>query len=455
MRILIIGAGEVGYHIASRLSQEQHDIVLVDHDDEVVERSQEELDVMTVQGQGSRPATLERAGIADMDMLLAVTNSDEVNLVACLLARQYAVPMCVARINDPDLHDSPLMEAGKCIGIDLMINPGYTVAEEICRLIHTPGAEEAADFLEGRVKLFSFRVSAFAPIIRQRVHDVGARFPGAPPAVIAAIRRGQDTIIPNGDTLIEPDDHLLLIGKNGEIQANLHLLGVSKRQSRRIMIIGGGQVGFHVAHALEQEKARYDIKLIEHEAQRCKLLADRLSRVLVLRGDATDIKELKEEGIADMDTVTAVTNDEDTNLIAALLAKTHGAKEVITLIKRPDLVPLVATLGIDAAISPRLITANVILRHLRRGQVQSMFTSLSTEAETLEMIAMPGAKIIGEPLSKVKMPLSMIIGAVARGEEVIVPRGDTVIQAHDRVIVFALPKVVHQATKLFAGSGRD
>ena len=451
MRILIIGAGEVGYHIASRLNQEQHDIVVVDREAEVVERIQEELDVIAIQGQGSRPETLERAGITHMDVLLAVTHSDDVNLVACLLARQNGVSTRIARINDPDFRDSPLLEAGKHIGIDLMITPSHAVAEEIGQLIHTPGAEEAAEFLDGRVKLFSFRVSPFAPIVRQRVREVGARFAGAPPSVIAAIRRGQETIIPNGDTIIESDDHLLLIGKDSEIQANLHLLGVSNRQSRRILIIGGGQVGFHVAHALEQEKVKYDVKILEHDAQRCKMLADLLSRTLVLQGDATDIKVLMEEGVADMDMVITVTNDEGTNLIAALLAKTHGAKEVITLIKRPDLVPLVATLGIDVAISPRLITADAILRHLRRGQVQSMFTSLSTEAETLEMVAMPRAKIVGKPLHKIKMPQSMIIGAVMHGEDVVVPRGDTVIQAHDRVIVFALPKVVPQATRLFTG----
>lgn len=450
MRILIVGAGEVGYHIASRLSREHHDIVVVDQEDEVVERIQEELDVMALQGHGSHPQTLERVAIAQTDMLLAVTNSDEVNLIACLLARQYGVPTRIARINDPDFRDSPLQEAGTRIGIDLMINPSHAVAEEIGRLIHTPGAEEAADFLEGRVKLFSFRVSPLAPIIRQSVRDIGARFHGAPPAVIAAIRRGQDTIIPNGDTIVESDDHLLLIGKDGEIQANLHLLGVSNRQSRRITIIGGGQVGFHVAHALEQEQITYDVKIIENQAQRCQRLAEHLSQALILHGDATDIKVLNEEGIADMDMVIAVTDDEGTNLIAALLAKTHGAKEVITLIKRPDLVPLVATLGIDVAISPRLITADAILRHLRRGQVQSMFTSLSTEAETLEMVAMPRARIVGKPLHKVKMPPSMIIGAVAHGDEVTVPSGDTVIQAHDRVIVFALPQVVPQAAKLFA-----
>lgn len=452
MRIIIIGAGEVGYHIASRLIREQHDVVVVDQSAELSERVQEELDVMAFRGHGASPSTLEGAGVSQADMLIAVTSSDEVNLVACLLARQYGVPKRIARINEPDFRDSPLVEAGKHIGIDLLINPSQAVAEEIRRLIKTPGAEEAADFLEGRVKLLSFRVKAPAPIVRQRLRDFTARFDAAsPPFLIAAIQRDQVTLIPKGDTLVEPNDHLLVIGKGELIWENLHLLGITARRARKIFIIGGGKVGLNVAQALEHDEADYDVKVLEQDTRRCRELADRLPRTLILQGNATDLKVLKEEGISDMDAVVVVTNDEGTNLIAALLAKTHGAQTVITLIKRPDLVPLVAALGIDAAISPRLITAGAILRHLRGGQVLSVFTSITTEAETLEMVAMPRSKIVGRPLSKVKMPTGVLIGAVAHEDDIIIPGGDTVIQSNDRVIVFALPAVVPQVEKLFAG----
>lgn len=450
MRIIIIGAGEVGYHIASRLIRERHDIVVVDQSAELIERVQEELDVMAFRGHGASPTTLESAGISQADMLIAVTNSDEINLVACLLARQYGVPKRVARINDPDFRDSPLVEAGKHIGIDLLINPSQAVAEEICRLVKSPGAEEAADFLEGRVKLLGFRVQAPAPIVRQRLRDFTARFATAsPPFLIAAIQRGRETLIPKGDTLIEPNDHLLVIGKGALIWENLHLLGVTPRRARKIFIVGGGRVGLNVAHMLEHDEADYDVKIMEQHAQRCHTLASRLPRTLVLHGNATDLKVMKEEGIADMDAVVAVTDDEGTNLIAALLAKTNGARTVIALIKRPDLVPLVAALGIDAAISPRLITAGSILRHLRRGQVLSVFTSINTEAETLEMLAMPRSKIVGRPLRKVKIPDGVLLGAVAHEDDIIIPGGETVIQANDRVIVFALPAVVSQAERLF------
>jgi trk system potassium uptake protein TrkA len=202
---------------------------------------------------------------------------------------------------------------------------------------------------------------------------------------------------------------------------------------------------------LHQEEADYQVKIVERNPARCQVLADRLPRTLILHGDATDVKILKEEGIADMDVVIVVTDDEGTNMIAALLAKTHGARSVITLVQRPDLVPLVAALGIDAAISPRLITAAAILRYLRRGQVLSIFTSVHTEAETLEMVAAPHAKVVGKPLHKLRLPAGIIIGAVAHGGEIIIPRGDTIIEPHDRVIVFALPTVVAQAEKLFGG----
>jgi trk system potassium uptake protein TrkA len=451
VRIIIIGAGEVGYHIASRLSREQHDVVVVDHSLELIGRVQEELDVLAYHGHGSNPATLEGAGIAQADMIIAVTNSDEVNLVACLLARQYQVPTCIARINNLDFRDSPLVAVGKSIGIDLLINPSQAVAEEIRHLVKVPGAEEAADFLEGRVKLLSFRVQPTAPIAQQRLQDFASHFAFAPPFLIVAIQRGSETIIPTGHTLIEPHDHLMVIGEAGRIQDNLHWLGVTPRPTRRVLVIGGGRVGFQVAQMLEQDDTDYQVKILERSPSRCQLLAERLPRTLVLNGDATDVKVLQEEGIADTDMVIVVTDDEGTNLIAALLAKTHGAHGVITLIQRPDLVPLVAALGIDAAISPRLITAGAILRYLRRGEVLSVFTSIHTEAETLEMVAAPGARIVGKPLHRIKLPAGVLIGAVAHNSDIIIPRGETVIEAQDRVIVFALPAVVSQVEKFFGG----
>jgi trk system potassium uptake protein TrkA len=451
VRIVIVGAGEVGYHIASRLSREHHDIVVVDQSRDLSSRLQEELDVLTYCGHGANPGILEQAGIAQAEMLIAVTSSDEVNLVACLLARQYGVPRRIARLNELDFRDSPLVAAGESIGIDLLINPSQAVAEEIRHLIKAPGAEEAAGFLEGRIKLLSFRVRPEAPIAHQYLRDFASQFDTAPPFLIVALQRGHETLIPKGDTCIEPNDHILVIGKDEHIRDNLHWLGVTPHPTRKILVIGGGRVGLQVAHMLDQDETDYQVKIVERNVARCQVLADRLPRALVLHGDATDVKVLKEEGIADMDVVIVVTDDEGTNMIAALLAKTHGARSVMTLIQRPDLVPLVAALGIDAAISPRLITAGAILRYLRRGQVLSVFTSVHTEAETLEMVAAPRARIVGKPLYKLRLPAGVIIGAVAHAGEIVIPRGDTVIAPNDRVIVFALPAVVAQAEKLFGG----
>jgi trk system potassium uptake protein TrkA len=301
------------------------------------------------------------------------------------------------------------------------------------------------------VKLLSFRVQPTAPIAKQRLGDFASHFASVPPFLIVAIQRGSETIIPTGDTVVEPHDHLLVIGVTDRIQDNLHWLGVTPHPTKRVLVIGGWRVGFQVAQMLEQDAADYQVKILERSPARCQLLAERLPRTLVLNGDATDVKVLQEEGIADTDVVIVVTDDEGTNLIAALLAKTHGAHGVITLIQRPDLVPLVAALGIDAAISPRLITAGAILRYLRRGQVLSVFTSIHTEAETLEMVAAPGARIVGKPLHRIKLPAGVLIGAVAHDLDIIIPRGDTVIQAQDRVIVFALPTVVSQVEKFFGG----
>ncbi len=446
---MIVGAGEVGYHIASRLSREKHDVVVVDQSPELIGRIQEELDVMAYAGHGANPSTLEGAGIAQAEMLIAVTNSDEVNLVACLLAREYKVAKCIARINNLDFQDSPLVAVGESIGIDLLINPSQAVAEEIQQLVKIPGAEEAAEFLEGRVKLLSFRVQQTAPIAQQRLRDFASRFAAAPPFLIVAIQRDRETIIPTGNTMIEPHDHLLVIGESGRIRDNLHWLGVTPRPTKRVLIIGGGRVGMQVAHMFEQDPTDYQVKILERDSSRCRLLAERLPRTLVLNGDATDVSVLQEEGISDTDVVIVVTDDEGTNLIAALLAKTHGAHGVMTLIQRPELVPLVAALGIDAAISPRLITAGAILRYLRRGEVLSVFTSIHTEAETLEVVASPRSKIVGKPLHRIKLPAGVLIGAVAHDEDIIIPGGDTVIEGQDRVIIFALPAVVAQVETLF------
>lgn len=451
MRLVIIGAGVVGYHIASRLSRERHDVTVIDQSQELIEQIQEELDVLAFRGHGANATVLQNAGIAQADMLIAVTSSDEVNLVACLLAREYGVAKRIARINDPDFQRSRMVEAGRSIGIDLLINPSHAVAEEIWHLVKSPGAEEAADFLAGEVKLLSFRVPATAPIAHQQLRDFAQRLAPAQAFLIVAIQRDRTTIIPTGNTVIEPHDHLLVIGKANRMDEHLHWFGVTPRPTRKVFIIGGGRVGLQVAQRLEQDETDYQIKLLERHAAQCQILAERLSRTLVLHGDATDVKVLQEEGVADMDAVIVVTNDEGTNLIAALLAKTHGARSVMTLIQRPDLVPLVAALGIDAAISPRLITAGSILRYLRRGEVLSVFTSIHTEAETLEMVAAPRSKVVGRPLHKLKLPAGIIVGAVAHHDDIIIPRGDTVIEAHDRVIVFALPAVVAQAEKLFGG----
>ena len=450
MRLVIVGAGEVGYHIASRLSRERHDVTVVDQSQQLIERLQEELDVLAYCGHGASATTLEHAGIEQADMLIAVTNSDEVNLVSCLLAREYGVGKRIARINDPDFQRSRLVAAGRSIGIDLLINPSQAVAEEIWRLIKSPGAKEAADFLAGEVKLLSFLVQPSAPIAQQRLRDFAQHLTPSQSFLIVAIQRDRTTIIPTGNTVIEPRDHLLVIGKADHLHEHLHWFGVTPRPTRKVFIIGGGRVGLQVAQRLELDPIDYQVKLLERHAAQCQVLAERLPHTLVLHGDATDVKVLQEEGIADMDAVVVVTNDEGTNLIAALLAKTRGARSVMTLIQRPDLVPLVAALGIDAAISPRLITAGSILRYLRRGEVLSVFTSIHTEAETLEMVAAPRSKIVGRPLRKLKLPAGIIIGAVAHGDHIVIPGGDTVIEAHDRVIVFTLPEVVTQAEKWFS-----
>ncbi len=292
MRLVIVGAGEVGYHIASRLSRERHDVTVIDQSQELIEQLQEELDVLACRGHGANATVLENAGIAQADMLIAVTSSDEVNLMACLLAREYGVSKRIARINDPDFQRSRMVAAGRSIGIDLLINPSQAVAEEIWHLVKSPGAEEAADFLAGEVKLLSFRVQATAPIAHQKLRDFAQQLVPAQAFLIVAIQRDRATIIPTGDTMVEPHDHLLVIAKANRMDEHLHWFGITPRPTRKVFIVGGGRVGLQVAQRLEQDETDYQIKLLERHAAQCQVLAERLSKTLVLHGDATDVKVL-------------------------------------------------------------------------------------------------------------------------------------------------------------------
>ena len=446
MRIIVVGAGEVGYHIAERLSHEAHDIVVIERNPEVCRRLTDNVRVRVIEADGSSPRALEAGGVREAAMVIAVADVDEVNIVACAIAHQYGVATKIARVRDIELGEHPILAGGKVLGIDLLINPTRVVADEILRVIKTTGAAEVADFAEGRVQLLGVKIGAGAPLVNRRLRDLRSVRASAP-FLVVGIARGEQLFVPTGDTVVAADDHLYLVSRREHIPDILGLMGRSVAATRRVFIIGGGRIGLHVAGALESEQI--GVTVMERSRARCEELAKLLGPVRVLQGDGTDVRHLVEEGIAGVDAVATLTDDDATNLLAALLGKRHGARKAVALFKRQQLIPLVTSLGIDAAISPRLLTASVILKYVRGGRVVSVFELPESEAETLEVVVPASTPAAGRSLQALELPDDALLGAIVRGEEVLLPRRDTVLEAGDHVVLLALPRAIPAVQRLF------
>jgi trk system potassium uptake protein TrkA len=446
MRIIVIGAGEVGFHIAERLSQEAHEIVVIERNAEVVDRVRATLRVQAIQADGSSPRALEAAGVHDAAMVIAVADVDEVNIVACAIAHQYGVATKIARVRDIELGEHPILAGGKVLGIDLLINPTQVVADEILRVIKTTGAAEVADFAEGRVQLLGVKVGATAPLANRRLRDLRSLQASAAFHVVG-IARGERLIVPTADTTLTPEDHVYVVGRRDVIPDILVLMGRTALTTRRVLIIGGGRVGLQVGRALVAEEVA--VSVVERSRARCDELGHELAPARILHGDGTDVKLLVDEGIAAADAIAALTDDDPTNLLAALLGKRHGARKAVALFKRQDLIPLVGSLGVDAAISPRLLTASVILKYVRGGRVVSVFELPESQAETLEVLVQQGTPAAGRSVRALGLPDEALAGAIVRGDQVLPPDPDHVIEAGDHVILLALPRAIRAIERLF------
>jgi trk system potassium uptake protein TrkA len=446
MRIIVIGAGEVGYHIAARLSHEAHEIVVIEHSPEVVRRVRESLRIRAIEADGSSPRALEAAGVHDAAMVIAVADVDEVNIVACAIAHQYGVATTIARVRDIELGEHPILAGGKVLGIDLLINPTQVVADEILRVIKMTGAAEVADFADGRVQLLGVKLGPQAPVVNRRLRDLRSVQASAPFHVVG-IARGERLIVPSGDTTLTAEDHVYLVSRREVISDILVLMGRHAAATRRVMVIGGGRVGLQVTRALEADGVA--VTVIERSRARHEALVRELPGGRVLHGDGTDLKLMLEEGIGSADAIAALTDDDPTNLLAALLGKRHGARKAVALFKRQDLIPLVGSLGIDAAISPRLLTASVILKYVRGGRVVSVFELPESEAETLEVVVQQGAPAVGRPIDALGLPPEALVGAIVRGDQVLAPNHDDRVAAGDHVILLALPRAIPAVERVF------
>jgi trk system potassium uptake protein len=448
MRILILGAGEVGFHLTRQLSDEGHDVVVIEQDRERVRGIQDALDALVIHGNAASLTTLEQAGIEKTDLLLAVTSLDEINLMACLSASQYRVPIKIARVSKADYFDRTGILPPERLGVDRMINPARECAVETFQLLQSEAATEFAQFEGGLVQVVGLRVKAGSPITQLTLAELGEDGARRSRYLVAAIDRGGQTIIPKGSDQIREGDQIFVIAEPRHLPGTLPEAGYTPRPLRRVVIAGGSRESLLLAQMLEERGVGCTI--LENDRARAVTLAETLRSALVLHGDATDLELLEMEGIGDSDGFVAFTGSDETNLLSCLLAKNLGARKVIALIERTIYIPLVSRVGVDAAVSPRLSTVNAILRYVRRGSVLSVATLKGTSAEAIEFDVSPRYPHAGAALADIRLPSGSLIGAIIRGDRVIIPRGHDSIRVGDRVIVFALSKAIPEVEALFA-----
>ncbi len=446
MKVIIVGAGEVGFHIAQRLSEENHDVVLIDQNPVQINRVADNLDVQAFLGSGTSPRILKDTGIREADMLLATTDSDEVNLISCLIAKNLNPSlMKVARLrNEEYIYELPLLDKNH-LGIDHVINPQAEMVRSIQQLMEIPGAAEVIDFVEGRVKLIGVVVDKDSPFAGRKLLS----FTKAEKEIlVGAIVREEQVIIPHGKDSILADDLVYLVARNRDLDRTLQLFGISEKRSKRIIIIGAGQTG--EALARQMDRAKVSTKIIEKNEAICTRLSEELDHVIVINGDGTDKELLEEENIENADFVVAITGDEESNILISLLAKGLGTPKTITRVSKLSYLPLMTAIGIDSVVSPRLAAVRAILQYIRPGKILSVAPLKGEHAEAIEAEALRTSDIVNKPLHKLKIPKGVIIGAIFRKDEIIIPRGDSVIEPGDRLIIFALQKVLPKLKSLLA-----
>ncbi len=450
MKILILGAGQVGSTVAESLVSEANDITVIDSDAAKLALLQERLDLRTLVGNASNPSVLEQAGIADTDMLLAVTQSDEVNMVACKLAASlYNTPTRIARIRSTDYLSRPELFNKNNFCVDFSICPEQILTDYISKLIEFPEALQVLQFAEGRASLVAVRAFKGGPLVGKPLSFLHTHMPHVD-ARVAAIFRKDSPLIPEGDTVIEEGDEIFFIAASKNIRDVLKEMRRMDKPAKRVMIVGGGNIGRRLARALEQD---YQVKLIEFNKKACSKLAGELAKTLVLNGDGTDEKLLQQENVGEVDVFCALTNDDENNIMSSLLAKQAGARKVIALINRSAYVDLVQGGKIDIALSPAQVTIGSLLAYVRQGDVAAVHSLRRGAAEALELVAhgdRKSSRIVGRRIDEIDLPKGATIGAVVRGDEVIMGHHDTRIEADDHVIVFVINKaMVKKVEKLF------
>lgn len=445
MKIVIVGAGSVGSDLARTISRREDDVILVEKDADTAAAVSEGLDCSLVVGSGVNPGTLAKIGMRDCDLFAAVTDKDEINIIACQTAHALGARVKIARVrNEEYFQDHRLV----IDGVDLAINPDHEAAHAIRKLLFQTEATEVHEFANGKVRVVGARVAPGSDVdgrtLIQLNRELGERI-----ALVITIVRGGETLIPNGDSVIQADDLVFLAGPRTVVNKSLIHFRAPGRKLGKVMILGANAMGRELARDLHGAGVR--VKLIDRNEEKCRLASEQLRGVLVLHGEGTDGALLENEGVSDMDGFVSVSQDDETNTMACLLASHHGARKTVCLVNRPDYVPLLPLLGVDSAISPRLSTSAYIARFVKRGAVISSESLGYSGSEILQLRVVEGCNWLGKPLAHMDFPDKAVIGAVLKRGRVLTPRGDTVLEVGDEVVVFALSDGVTAVEDFFAG----
>ena len=452
MKVIICGAGQVGFNIARYLCSEGADITLIDQSESLVTKITDSLDVQGIVGFASHPDILERAGAADADMVIAVTYADEVNMVACQICHSlFDVTTKIARVRNQSYLDAMWADlfSRDHMPIDVIISPEIEVARAISRRLEVPGAFDVIPLADGKVSLIGVHCTPETPILETPLRQLTALFPDLHILVIGLQREGRAIVVSPEDEMLAGDD-VYFVAETAHLTRAMAAFGHEEKEARRVIIVGGGNIGLSLSEIVEEKYSQVALKLIELNKERAEFVAQRLKRTVVIHGDALDQEILEEANVKATETVIAVSNDDEVNILASLLAKRFGSQRAVTLVNSMTYSPLIGTLGIDTVVSPREITVSTILQHVRQGRIRSVHSLSEGFGEIIEAEALETSSMVGVPLREAGLPEGVLVGAIVRGEKVIIPRGDTVIKPKDQVVIFAAASAIKSVEKLFA-----
>jgi trk system potassium uptake protein len=450
LKIVIIGSGEIGFHLSKMLSEEEHDVTVLDHDAQALQKLQEYCDVLTVEGEATSIRDLLSAGADLADLIVAATDVDEVNMVVAMITKRLGAKRVIARIRNDELCGDGSLVKSSDVGIDVLIHPEHHVASEIVRLIKRAAASDLVSIANDRLQLVGIRLDATSPLIDSSLEHYASSHSDVPFRVVAILRGGR-TIIPGGTVSFKKNDQIFIVARNEDVPAVIASTGRKETRIKKIMIAGGTATGILVTEMLSAENADWRIKLIEPDPDKSLRLAGRFRDALILNGDPTDTDLLVSEGIADTDAFIAVTQDEESNIISCLMAKHLGVSKTVALVSKAEYIPMSQTIGLDAAVNKKLSVTNEIHRQIRQGRVISNYAPYGTDAEIVELKVSEHSRAAGQRVGEMKLPRQCIIGGIIQNGGAVIATGQIRIHPGDHIVLFCFPETLDEVTRYFSG----